>query len=630
MQSLVSVGIKLDAVTLFVKYRNYRNSFISGQCASLNQRVEGSIPSALTTLSSTRLNATNFIRPMMQRSGLAGLPLIAVITCICFLNGCHGGSADGAGLRVGAAAVVITPFGQNPDWDGPVTASGVWGEKFTDKNNDGRWEVGEAFTDEAGNNALDAHSRGKYDGIYLAGFGHNRMATGKHDDLWARALVLDSGSTRIAIVGVDLIGYYAKAGYYGADEVRKLLSPTLGIQEVLIASTHNHEGPDTIGLWGANEVSDGKFPLYLRFVDREIAKAITQAAQSLARVRMKLGTTNPQLSPTLAAMQTRSGGRPPAFFDEELRVMQFVGAKGAQKEQTIATLINWNTHPESMESVNTVLTSDFPDAARESTEKKYGGLAIYVSGDLGAVEIVGDNERSTRMNFDGKNFPAVPGDKAASFTFERTEAIGRDVGKAVVDAIEHGEWSRSSAIELKRAELRAPMDNSAYRFLLSKGAVPVLKGMDDQNPQTITMVYALRVGDAQIITAPGELFPEVFYGVEKHRRRDCPGADTGEPPEPAVRDFMQAKYKFVFGLCPDELGYIVPRYDFHAPSFDPEHGLVEARDACAAQGVHAHYHETNSASSQLAPAWACTAAKLLGGSVASLPACGAPKQAVAQ
>jgi neutral/alkaline ceramidase-like enzyme len=561
----------------------------------------------------------------MIRKSAVGLSFAALVACL--FSACHSGSPEHAALRVGVAAVTITPFGQNTDWDGPITRSGVWGERFVDKNENGRWDVGEPFTDDDSNTALDAHSRGKYDGIYLAGFGHNRVATGKHDDLWACALVLESGSTRIAIVSVDLIGYYTHAGYYGAEEVRKLLNPTLRIQDVLIASTHNHEGPDTIGLWGANEVSDGKFPLYLRFVDRQIAKAITRAAQSLTAVRMRLGATNPQLSPTLARMQTRSAGRPPEFFDEELRVMQFVGTEGTQKDKTVATLVNWNTHPESMESENTTLTSDFPGAVRDSIEKKYGGPAIYVSGDLGAIEIVGDNKRSTRSNFDGKEFPPAAGNKGASFTFERTEAIGRDVAKGAMDAIGRGEWSRSSGIELKRAELQVSMDNIAYRFLMGKGVVPVTRGMDDpEHPQTITTVYALRVGDAQIITAPGELFPEVFYGVEKYRRRDCPAADTGEPPEPAVRNFMKGKYKFVFGLCPDELGYMVPRYDFHAPGFDPEHGLAEARDACEAQGVPAHYHETNSASSQLAPAWACTAASLLGGNLQSVPACAATKQ----
>lgn len=515
-------------------------------------------------------------------------------------------------LRAGVAAVPITPFGANPEWDGPVTPSGIWGESFTDTNHNGRWDPGEPFTVDEASAAIDAHSRERYNGIYLAGFGNDRLATGKHDDLWARALVLDCGATRIAIVALDFVGYYAHAGYYGADEGRKLIDPSLAVQEILIASTHNHEGPDTIGLWGNNPASDGKFPRYLRFVDRQIARAITQAAQLLTPVRMKLGLTTPSQSPSLVNMQTRTDGRPPKFFDEELRVMQFVGTEGHKKDKTVGILVNWNTHPESLEDENTLLTSDFPGAVRDALEKQYGGTAVYVSGDLGAVEIVGDNNRSTRTRFDGRDFPVVAGNKAATFTFDRMQAIGRDVARAASEAIEHGEWSAVSTLEVRKTNFRMPMDNVGYQFLVEHNVLSAIPGFSDKDgPHATSTIYVIRLGDAQILTVPGELFPEVFYGVEKNRRRDCAASDTKRPTEPAVREAMTARYRFLFGLSPDELGYLVPGYDFRPPAFDPNKGMVERPDACASAGVPTHYHETNSASSQLAPAWACAAVELL-------------------
>src|SRR5437867_1600482 len=160
-------------------------------------------------------------------------------------------SVEKPGLKVGVAAFPITPFGANPDWDGTITESGVWGEKFTDTNHNGRWDTGESFEDDPGNDALDSSSKGKYDGIYLAGFGNNRMATGKHDDLWARAIVLEYGGNKVAIVSIDFIGYYSKANFYGLGEISKLVDPKLGLSEILIASTHNHEAPYTIGVWGS-------------------------------------------------------------------------------------------------------------------------------------------------------------------------------------------------------------------------------------------------------------------------------------------------------------------------------------------------------------------------------------------
>ena len=558
----------------------------------------------------------------MSKSLISALTLVFLFIHVVSIS--PAARAAKRGLKVGVAAVPITPFGPNPEWDGTITQSGVWGEKFTDTNHNGRWDPGEPFEDDPVNDALDPSSKGKYDGIYLAGFGNNRPATGKHDDLWARAVMLEYGDTRIAIVAIDLIGYYSKANYYGIGEIKKLVDPKLGVSEILIASTHNHEAPDTIGAWGPNPLSDGKYPRYLRFVDHQIAKAINKAAASTVRAVMKLARTDPQTSPSIAGMQTRTHGRPPDFFDEELRVMQFFDGSGSTLDRVIATVINWNTHPESMESGNTVITSDFPSAVREAVEKKYGGTAIYISGDIGAVEIIGDsNIKSTdRVRFDGRDYPMKPGNKRPDYTFERTEAIGRDVAKAVFDALGRSEWSGSPAIDIKKATLRAPMDNVGYAFLASKGVLDTMPlPREGEQLELETTVYALTIGDAQIITSPGELFPEIFYGVEKNRRRDCSEADTKRPAEPAVRDRMTKKYKFVFGLCPDEFGYIVPGYDFQSPSPDPARGLRQAKDPCKTAGVPDHYHETNSASSQLAARWACVAAALLEGKTPDSAAC---------
>ena len=452
----------------------------------------------------------------------AAFALAASLFAFAYKNGSLASKPE---LKVGAAAISITPFGQHPDWDGQITSTGVWGEKLNDKNGNGVWDAGEEFEDDEANNAIDPSSKGKYDGIYLAGFGDKRLAASKHDDLWARAVVLEYGRTRIAVVAIDLIGYYSEGGYYGVNHVRKLIDPKLGVQEVLVASTHNHEGPDTIGAWGDGPLKDGKYPKYLKFVDRQIAKSVAVAAGKLQPARFKLGATDPAKSPSIAGMQTRTGGRPPDFFDQELRVMQFV----AQNNKTIATIVNWNTHPESMENKNTALTSDFPHAVREGVEKKYGGVALYISGAIGAVEIISDTnaKSSDRFRFDGRDFPLDPKSNRPAFTFERTEAIGRDVAKAAIEAVERGVWSKSTAMEVKKADLNCQMDNQGYLFLAKQGVFDTIQvPADGAAAQFKTWIYAITLGDAQIVTTPGELFPEVFYGVAKYKRSDCPQADT--------------------------------------------------------------------------------------------------------
>src|SRR5262249_17900344 len=106
--------------------------------------------------------------------------------------------------------------------------------------------------------------------VYVAGFGHNRKATKGHDPLFARAVVLAHGKEKIALASIDVVGFFLPY----VENVRKELP---GISYVLVSSTHNHEGPDTLGLWGMNPFTSGVDPDYLALVEKQIVKAVKEA-----------------------------------------------------------------------------------------------------------------------------------------------------------------------------------------------------------------------------------------------------------------------------------------------------------------------------------------------------------------
>src|SRR5436190_11707292 len=147
-----------------------------------------------------------------------------------------------------------------------------------------------------------------------------------------------------------------------------------------------------------------------------------------------------------------------------------------------------------MEDKNTMITSDFPHAVRESIEKEDGGTCLYISGDIGAVEIIGDtNRKSTdRSVFDGKDYPYPI---AKQGNIERTYGIGRDIAKAAITAIEKGEWSAVNKLDVKKARFNVPMDNQGYMFLASKG---VLDNGPEIMKEVEAWVYVITLGDAQM------------------------------------------------------------------------------------------------------------------------------------
>jgi len=561
------------------------------------------------------------------------------------------GSVTGAGLRAGAAKVNITPYtkpgdplsNNDPDWDGTVTPTGIWGEEFTDTNHNGHWDPGEPFTDDPGNTALDPKSRGKYDGIYLAGFGTGRMATGVYDPIWVRAVYMQGADARVAWVSIDTIGYFSNQ----LDQIRQFLAqsyPGVQVDQIIITATHNHEGPDTVGMWGQNEFTDGKYPKYVRYVNRKIAQAIALAAESARPVKVRWGAVDPSTYPDLAGLQSRNSARTPWFFDEELRVMQL---HDAQSGQTVATVVNWSTHVESLEGQNTMISSDFVNTLRTTVEQQFGGVAMYLPGDQGGAEMVGDSATAVwhRDTFDGQTFPvdAATGTPLA-YSIDRTYAIGRTVGKAAVYAIQHGEDDpAATGLLLKWQDLYVPLTNQALRILAMLGVLDVPSYLADRwavgpifGTDVKTTVYFLQIGEGSFITAPGEMFPEIYWGLAAHHRQDFQETSTGRPFEPAVRSYQPGKYKFFVGYTPDLLGYIVPGYDFYIYGVPGVTGiglgplLGEVRDPRAGQAINpqfpgvsydTHYHETNSASSMLAPAVTCTEIGLFGASTGDEPAC---------
>lgn len=536
-----------------------------------------------------------------------------------------------AALRIGVSAVPITPCGLNPDWTGPITANGVWGEEFTDLNGNGVWDSGEPFVDDVHSNQLDTGPNGprnRYNGIFLSGFGSNRLATGCNDDIWARTIVIDDGDRKVAMVSIDLIGYLTHGTYYGFQRAEAMVPSSLGIDTFIYSSTHQHQGPDSMGLWGFQQFADGKWPRYLEFVDRMIARSIEIAAapENLREAHgVFAATTDPARSPDLRGLQVRTGCRPPWFFDEELRALRFVDADG----ETIATVVNWSTHPESLEDRNTLVSSDFVHFIRARVEAELGGTAIYFSGALGAAEIVGDtcvggadprDEQETN-EFDRRDDIGVP----------RTQALGEIVGDAVVAMLNAGAAAPVAGMRLDEVRYFGSGSNELFSFAMTAGILdldPAAFVPANCGPGTLGLCapvvqYLLEFHDAdgaplvQMATAPGELFPEIFYGAEQHARTDCPQAHTGLPYEPSMRDAMTAPHRWLIGLAPDHFGYIVPGYDFRAP---PSLGSEQA-DACAGQEyfpgvprrrVPSHYHESLAVGADMAATTACYAVRLLG------------------
>ena len=111
-------------------------------------------------------------------------------------------------------------------------------------------------------------------------------ATGVHDELHARCLVLDDGKTMLALVVCDLLGLHRSVSV----DARKLIQEATGIppERVLISATHTHSAASALG--ENRYTSEQTLDDYQRFVARRIADGVRRAINTLRPAQIAFGT----------------------------------------------------------------------------------------------------------------------------------------------------------------------------------------------------------------------------------------------------------------------------------------------------------------------------------------------------
>jgi len=433
--------------------------------------------------------------------------------------------AAAAGMfRIGVAKAPITP-----------TIEDTW----VDANNNARYEPDE------GDSFIDKNGNGKFDAYWLAGFQNNRPATGVHDDLWARAIVWDNGNLRVALVVLDAIGFF----HDDVIAVRKLVAQNdWGIDHVIVSSTHVHEVPDLMGLWGPKFYKTGVNKEYCNFVQQQAAKAIGLAFESRRPAFIKLSRIDS------TAKDLVRDSRPPRVLDDAIHIMQFCDA---QSDSTFGILLNWGNHPETLASDNLLVTADFCHYWLDGIEKGIiydgevkrpgiGGTAIFANGAIGGLmTTLGVTVHDSWLNKDFKEA-----------SFDKARAQGYRLADLVLNAVEHGAWDtlKNPPLHLRAETFKFKVQNKlfllgGYLGIFNRGFV----GLNQMRSE----VNLLTIGDAWILTIPGEINPELVNGgIEIPQGADFP---NGIVETPSLREMMRGKYNFVIGLANDEVGYIMPK-----------------------------------------------------------------------
>jgi hypothetical protein len=410
-------------------------------------------------------------------------------------------------------------------------------------------------------------------GTPMAGYYSARGAQGVHDDLYAKAIVLDDGQTRAALVALDLISTTRDL----VEDARRAIAKTTKVRDdlTMISATHTHTGPLLRGRGAHAADLGGETDLARRYRDElpaKIAEAVRQAEARLAPAKAFAGHGH---EPSIAFnrrfhMQDGTVGWNPGklnpkilkaagTIDPDVPIVYFESAEG----KPLATYVNYAVHLDNVGG--TVVSADMPYFLGRALAEFQGAemLTVWTAGCCGDVNHID-------VAWAGKQHG-----------FDNAGRMGVILAGAVLRAWPHLKpvesvalRSRSETVSLPLPELQSG-DVEKARAIVERGkaqdstgkptfleSVWAYKTLDvaarEGRPQEVE-VQAIALGkDVAWVSLPGEIFVELGLSIKQDSPFPCTAiaelANGAIGYVPARRAYAQGNYEVVSARCAEGSG----------------------------------------------------------------------------
>jgi hypothetical protein len=338
------------------------------------------------------------------------------------------------------------------------------------------------------------------------GVGPSHAVREKQGELTVRALVLDDGTTRVAFVSADFLGFPSVLG----NQVRAAIK-NVPAQNILIGATHTHSAPDCYGF------PDGKGGTaanakYLQWVCTRMVEAISEAVENLRPATLKIATgeAKGKIAYNYYAEQ---------LYDPRCHVIQAIG----DDNQPFITLVNYAIHPEVLGSRAGVLSPDLVGPLYDRLAAMGGGTGIFLNGAQGGM-VTADNRA---------------GGREEARTWAECIRIGHLLADEALRLIKDAPVQRTPRLFCAAKALTFPVDSPLMRQLITM--LPDGATISPTGESVTTQFNLVNIGNAQVLTIPGEALPNIGYYLKRK---------------------MRGQHNLLFGLTNDAFGYILTKEDF--------------------------------------------------------------------
>lgn len=371
------------------------------------------------------------------------------------------------------------------------------------------------------------------------GFNAN-MATGVHDPLFARALVLDDGSTTLAMVVVDSLGVAPAV----IEEAKELAANRTGLptERMLVCSTHTHSGPPS-------DAGGGSAPAaaYRAVLVEGIAESINQAHAALRPAavgvavhplpeevfnrrwflkpgkmplnpfgQMDIVKMNPGTSPDVL-------DRPAGPTDPDVTIFSVRDARG----KPLALFANYSLHYVGHVPRGLISADYFGEFARLMPSRVRGGeefvamLSNGTSGDINNIPFL--VTRPPREPFEQIRIVARKTADAAWFAYRSIERHRSDVSLDMLERRVTLRHRKPTAEQIAEAEAVLAVEDEAKRAELPRLAEPyarrTLRAAERDDTVTVKL-QVIRIGEFAVCGIPFETIAEI--GLDLKSRSPFP------------------------------------------------------------------------------------------------------------
>ena len=416
-----------------------------------------------------------------------------------------------------------------------------------------RWEAGMAKTDIT-----------PPLGYRMAGYFYERFATGEHDPLKAKALVLRQGQQEVALVFCDLLGPSLEVSRKARLEASRATG--IPVTNIVVAATHSHTGPlfddvrgdrfhrEAIARYGYDPHEPIDYPAFLT---RQIVQAIIEARSNVAPATLKVGITNQQGLPFNRRYLMRNGK---VVFNPGLLNTNIVRPAGPVDSQVSFILVKHDKTPEPIGGLTvfamhadtvggTEYSADYPYFIQQSLRKAFGPgfISAFGAGTCGDIN-----------NVDVTKKGPVSG-------FPISESLGGRIAATVLADLPRLKAIDKPELAVRSTTLEMPLQTITPRQLAE--AKVILDHDRDRNMNFYLKVEAVK--DADLVQR-GKTWPmEVqVFRLNKETAIVCLPAEIFVELGLAIKAASPFKQTLVISVCNDRPGYVPTLKAFGEGSYE--------------------------------------------------------------